>query len=243
MNKQPIKPTTITGLLALNYAIFLQVTNGMCPKETIESVKASYLENLVKIQVVLGGMKRDFSSIRAHLDRVKDAYDNKEQVVQFMNFMKSELHDIEYPAVNRLYKFNQEKQALDVIEVPADGSSKFVATELGDQVYSREFWQDCLQTNEASHGNRRIFDEDIIGAAKNFLVGPCGVWRNKAILAETQSFPTFEELKESILNQSQEKDMILYVVYEDTKREYASDFTVTSESPLYVWRGSFLDKQ
>lgn len=243
MNKQTIEPTTITGLLALNYAIFLQVTNGMCPKENIESVKASYLENLVKIQVVLGGMKRDFCTIREHLDTVKDVHDNKESVMEFAAFMKSELHDIEYPTVNRVYKLNGEKQTFDVTEEPSNGSSKFVTNKLGDQVYSREFWQDCLQTNEASHGNRRIFDEEIIRAAKNFLVGPCGAWRDKAILAETQSFPTLEELKESILKQSQEKDMILYVVYEDTKREYGPDFKVTSESPLYVWRGSFLDKQ
>lgn len=243
MTKQTIEPTTIAGLLALNYAIFLQVTNGMCPKENIESVKASYLKNLVQIQVALGGMKRDFCSIRDHLDRVKDAHDNKESIAEFANFMKSELHDIEYPTVNRVYKLNGEKQAFDVIEEPADKSSKFVTNTLEDQVYSREFWQHCLQTNEPSHGKQHIFDEDIIEAAKNFLVGPCGAWRNKAILAETQSFPTLEELKESILNQSQERDMILYVVYEDTKREYSPDFKVTSESPLYVWRGSFLDKQ
>jgi hypothetical protein len=163
-----------------------------------------------------------------------------------MDFMKSELHDIEYPAVNRLYKFNQEKQGLDVIQVPADGSSKFINNELGDEVYSREFWQDCIQTNYSysTDSGKPIFDEDIIGAAKNFLVGPCGAWRNKAILAKTQNFSSLEALKESILKQAREKDMILYSVYEDVKREYEQNsFTVISESPLYVWRGAFLDKE
>lgn len=237
-------PITVTGYLARNHAIFLQVANGLCPKESIESAKATYLENLDKIQVALGNMKRNFCSIQEHFDRVKAAYDSKEEVLKFMDFMKSELHDIEYPAVNRLYKFNQEKQGLDVIEVPADGSSKFVNNELGNEEYSREFWQDCIQTNYTTHGVKGIFDEDIIGAAKNFLVGPCGAWRNKAILAETQTSSSFEALKESILKQAQEKDMILYGVYEDVKREYDQEsFKVISETPLYAWRGAFLDKQ
>jgi hypothetical protein len=246
MSEQTTQPITVTGYLARNHAIFLQVANGLCPAESIESAKATYLENLDKIQVVLGNFKRNFCSIQEHYDRVKDAYDNREQVVEFMNFMKSELHDIEHPAVDRLYKFNQEKQGFDVIEVPTDGSSKFVNTKLGDEVYSREFWQDCIQTNysHSTHSGKVIFDEDIIGAAKNFLVGPCGAWRNKAILAETQNFSSLEALKESILKQAQEKDMILYNVYEDVKREYdQGTFNVISESPLYVWRGAFLDKQ
>lgn len=247
MNTPLTPPTSIAGLLALNYAIFLQTANGIYTQEAKEYAKKTYQQTLETILNILGvDAKHLNSAINQHLNIIKEVNDNKECVLDFMNYVKAELHDIKYPRVDRLYTFNSEKQAIEVTEVPPDETTRAVTENLEDQIYSKEHWQECLQSNIDTNGikgDRYIFDEDIIGAAKNFFVGPCGAWRNKALLAGTQNFSSLEELKETILKQSQEKDMMLYMVYETVKREYASDWTIQNERPMFVWRGVFLDKE
>lgn len=74
-----------------------------------------------------------------------------------------------------------------------------------------------------------IFDEDIINAAKGFMVGPVGIFRNKCVAAIVgKSFKSLEELKADILVNSALRDMVLYMVYE--------------KAGQYFWRGVFVDK-
>ena len=82
------------------------------------------------------------------------------------------------------------------------------------------------------------------------MTGPVGIQRKKAIAAESRTYDSLEELKESILTEVKEKDMILYMTFTvehaDPRDISLSSFTVTENYPKitrYVWRGVFLDKE
>ncbi len=89
-----------------------------------------------------------------------------------------------------------------------------------------EYWgksyTETLETNI-------VLDEEIIAAAKGFMVGPVGLFRNKAVAAETQRFDNIHEMKIFIINlQCKTKDMVLYETYE--------------RNGVYYWRGAFVKK-
>jgi hypothetical protein len=183
----------------------------------------------------------------------------KETVSKVFETVKTDLEDIKYPKFNRIYKLNKENFKLDVtVEPVTDPTCAIFREPIGLETYTREQWLETLesQTSAFPEGSFKdqisIFDEDIISAAKNFLLGPCGAWRNKPLLAETRTFDSLEELKENILNEAREKDMVLYRVYSYEKIEI--DWNVGPPKTLeeiqnrpkttqYAWRGVFLDKE
>lgn len=172
---------------------------------------------------------------------------------EFIDVIKSNIHDIEYPKVNRVYKINPQAENLfDVTIEPVAEPTRAISNDIEDQIYPREVWQECMDkfVNDVPfggvnlrNGTKIIFDEDIIAAAYTFMLGPVTALRKKAIVAETLRFPSFEELKEHILNEAKDKDMLLYMVCEDTHKTYGEDLTVINERPVFIWRGAFLDKE
>ena len=142
------------------------------------------------------------------------------------------------------------KSDLDNIE-----SSRDLKREpIGQEVYTRELWQEIIINQgplitfgETCVSDQTIFfDEDIIAAAKNFLLGPCGAWRDKALIAETRKFDSLEKLKENILNEAEKKDMVLYKTYTTEKVEFELETFKMKDRPrgtLYYWGGAFLDKE
>jgi hypothetical protein len=167
---------------------------------------------------------------------------------EFVDAIKAELHDIEYPKVNRVYRIDPSAQnmfdvALETVENPICAITRTHPHE--NQEYTKECWEETTRLHQDKDPTSKfIFDEDIIAAAKNFMVGPVTLWRSKPVVSETQRYPSFEDLKESILKQAQDKDMVLYMTYETTHKKYAPDYIeVLEERPVFVWRGAFLDKE
>lgn len=181
--------------------------------------------------------------------------------------VRATLDDIEYPKVNRVYKINLDNpepgKLFDVIEEPVEEPTKAVSRELEDQNFTREEWEEAIRNQRASYSNvfehsnedhDVFFDEDIIAAAKGFMLGPVSIQRNRGISAETYKFPALAELKNFVLNvMCKNKDMILYTTFTqevtdwtgvDSKNKGSFEFIeklpkVTS----YVFRGVFLDKE
>ena len=94
-------------------------------------------------------------------------------------------------------------------------------------------------------------DEDILNAAKGFFTGPVGIFRGQMVCAESKNFSTLEELKEYILNDCKERDMVLYMIFATERKGFGDVdfFNLSVEEqqkiptlPLYVWRGTFVDK-
>lgn len=171
-------------------------------------------------------------------------------VSEFASSVTAVLDDIKDPKVARDYKLNlatPNKFSVEeepITEAEREDFKRKFSREIGDVNYSKEEWREIVITyNDIS--NRLIFDEDIIAAAKNFMVGPVTAWNNKAVVAHTLRFPSFEALKQSVLDQAREKDMILYLTYETTHKTLgpAPDYEVVSEAPAFIWRGAFLDKE
>lgn len=73
-----------------------------------------------------------------------------------------------------------------------------------------------------------VTDDEIISMAQGFMVGPCGLYKGKAIMAVTQRFDSLAEMKIFLKVQCKTQDMILYMTFE--------------RNGSYYWRGAFLDK-
>lgn len=186
--------------------------------------------------------------------KIEQPIDDNEVAEDFATQVKREFDDLEYPKVNRVYKLNLEKESkFDVIVEPVPEPTKAIFTNLDDQNYTREDWHEILVTHVAEKYDL-IFDEDIIAAAKAFMVGPVSVQRNKAICAETQSFVSLEEMKIFLLNvQCKTKDMVLYMTYKNDVVDYSKVDSTNKHSFEYInslpkitryfWRGVFLDRE
>jgi len=95
-------------------------------------------------------------------------------------------------------------------------------------------------------------DEEIVNAAKGFMVGPVGIFRNKAVVAETQVYPNIYEMRTFLINaQCKTKDMVLYITYTQDRQDFGNrdPFKMTPEEidnapmvKVYCWRGAFVDK-
>jgi hypothetical protein len=73
-----------------------------------------------------------------------------------------------------------------------------------------------------------IMEDDIINAAKGFMVGPVGLFRNKIVEACVQKFDNLAEMHIFLFVQCKTKDMVLYMTYE--------------QGGKYFFRGSFVDQ-
>lgn len=178
--------------------------------------------------------------------------------------VKASLNDIEYPKVNRVYKINPEADGgFDIIEEPVEEPTKAICTELEDQNFTREEWQEVITNSRSSYStvfersneeHGVFFDEDIIAAAKGFMIGPVSIQRKKSIVAETYKFPTLAELKIFVLNvMCKNKDMILYTTFTQETPDWTGvdstnkgSFEFIEKLPKvtnYVFRGVFLDRE
>lgn len=257
----------IDKLAHVNLVIFQHMAGGQYgsyDEESNKQARNAYLRNFKEIKEILGlgGYRTD--SLVSHIELLKGIEDNKQTVEEFNEAIKAQLEDIQYPKANRVYKINLDTERkfvkFDVIEEIVEDPKRAIYQEpIGLETHTRERWLEVITGGPVWHRDdpgfvdqqNIILDEDIISAAKNFMLGPCGAWRNKALLAETRTFGSLEELKESILNESQEKDMVLYKVYSYEKVEI--DWNIGPPKTLeeiqnrpkttqYAWRGAFLDK-
>lgn len=68
----------------------------------------------------------------------------------------------------------------DVSEEKLETPERRIFSDLEDQIYSREEWQDAVKDFAPEWGHdKNIFDEDIISAACAFMVGPVSIQRKK----------------------------------------------------------------
>ena len=261
MNEEQLK--YIDKLAHVNLVIFQHMAGGQYgsyDEETNSQARNAYLRNFKEIKKLLGSGSYKTDSLVSHIELLKGIEDNKETVEEFSEAIKAQLEDIQYPKVNRVYKVNvQAETKFDIIEeIVKDPRQAIYREPIGMEPYTREQWLEVVEGgsvlqryNLGCNDETLILDEDIISAAKNFMLGPCGAWRNKALLAETRTFSSLEELKENILKESQEKDMVLYKVYTYEKVEI--DWNVGPPKTLeeiqnrpktiqYAWRGAFVDK-
>lgn len=180
----------------------------------------------------------------------------------FQGLVKTELDDIEYPKVNRVYKVNTDtKELFDVVEELVEEPTKAIYTELENDQYTRESWQEII-SSRSTHSDlfahikieNTFFDEDIISAAKGFMIAPVGVQRNKGVMADTFAFPSLEEMKIFILNvMCKTNDMFLYMMYTREITDFSGVRSPNTCSFEYIeklpkktehcLRGVFLDKQ
>jgi hypothetical protein len=261
MNEEQLK--YIDKLAHVNLIIFQHMAGGQYgsyDEESNNQARNAYLRNFKEIKKLLGAGSYQTDSLVSHIELLKGIEDNKEAVEEFSEAIKAQLEDIQYPKVNRVYKVNvQAETKFDIIEeIVKDPRQAIYREPIGMEPYTREQWLEVVEGgsvlqryNLGCKDETLILDEDIISAAMNFMLGPCGAWRNKALLAETRTFSSLEELKENILKESQEKDMVLYKVYTFEKVEI--DWNVGPPKTLeeiqnrpktiqYAWRGAFVDK-
>lgn len=261
MNEEQLK--YIDKLAHVNLVIFQHMAGGQYgsyDEESNNQARNAYLRNFKEIKKLLGVGTYRTDSLVSHIELLKGIEDAKQTVQEFGETIKAQLEDIQYPKVNRVYKVNvQAETKFDIIEeIVKDPTQAIYREPIGMEPYTREQWLEVVEGgsvlqryNLGCKDETLILDEDIISAAKNFMLGPCGAWRNKALLAETRTFSSLEELKENILKESQEKDMVLYKVYTFEKVEI--DWNVGPPKTLeeiqnrpkttqYAWRGAFVDK-
>lgn len=180
-----------------------------------------------------------------------DLPENKQLVDTFFDTIKSDTEDLEWHKTDRVYVLNKEEGKYDVVKEKLETPERRIFSELEDETHSIEEWQDVVKdfTPEWGH-DKNIFDEDIISAAYAFMVGPVGIQRKKVIAAESRKYSSLEELKQDILTEAKEKDMVLYMTYAyqvaDPRDINKYSFKVTENYPkitMYCWRGVFLDKE
>ena len=257
----------IDKLAHVNLVIFQHMAGGQYgsyDEESNKQARNAYLRNFKEITKLLGTSTYKTDSLVSHIELLKGIEDNKQTVEEFKDEIKIQLEDIQYPKANRVYKINLDAESnlvkFDVIEEIVEDPRQAIYREpIGLEPNTRERWLEAITggpvwlRDDPGFVDQQniILDEDIISAAKNFLLGPCGAWRNKALLAETRTFGSLEELKESILKEAREKDMVLYKVYTYEKVEI--DWNIGPPKTLeeiqnrpkttqYAWRGAFLDK-
>lgn len=262
MNEEQLKQAS--KLAHLNLVLFYQMAAGhygSYNEESNKQIRDKYAKTFNEMSKILGLDKTyQTQSLIHQIERNNEDIQNQEIVSSLKNTIKLVLDDIQYPKVNRVYKVNPEAESkFDVIEEIVENPKRAIYREpIGMETYTRERWLEVVDQRPVWHredpgfvDQTLILDEDIISAAKNFMLGPCGAWRNKALMAETRTFDSLEELKENILKESQEKDMVLYKVYSYEKVEI--DWIIGPPKTLeeiknrpktiqYAWRGAFVDK-
>ena len=156
-------------------------------------------------------------------------------VTPLLNFIGAEMEQINNDI--------SEGNAVDPINVPDVTKEEWLEYIEGRKVFYKEHhedWQKYYDEKKQegkdssfhpeSIETKIVLDEEIVAAAKGFMTGPVGLFRNKMVAAETQRFDNIHEMKIFIINmQCKTKDMVLYETYE--------------RNGVYYWRGAFVDKQ
>jgi hypothetical protein len=195
-------------------------------KEFVSS--CSYLQMLAKQAISLTGYYKNLSGI----PRAYYAPEELEGDVQSV----AELVDVELTTINKQIEEGNNANPISVDDITKD---EWLETmEKFKDRYKREYTEDTKTYEEGPKAEwmtppietNILLDDDIINAAKGFMVGPVGLFRNKAVEAETQKFDSLYEMQIFLLNvQCRTKDMVLYMTFERNGK--------------YFWRGSFVHRQ
>ena len=189
-----------------------------------------------------------------------DGRTDEEIVAQFQVMLKKALEDNLHPEYDKILTMNKDGTITAKFEKKADRYAPLTDPEfkIPSDSYSREEWQERMTGHfskefQETFGNSDIiFDDEIIALATGFMVGPVSAQRGKAIMAETKTFSSFEELKETIIKLAQEKDMFLYMTF---KQETIDTTGLAAFAPSdeereklpkkisYLWRGYCFDKE
>ena len=245
----------ISTLLSCNQTMFMQMANGEygdLNSDFNKGAVSSYLKNNKNIEKLVGILTlHKADALLDYSKQVEALENNKELVSNFFDTIKSDADNLEWHKTDRVYVLNKEEGKYDVIEEKLEAPERRIFSELEDDTYSKEEWQDSIKDFAPEWGHdKNIFDEDIISAAYAFMVGPVGIQRKKVIAAESRKYSSLEELKQDILTEAKEKDMVLYMTYAyqvaDPRDINKYSFKVTENYPkitMYCWRGAFLDKE
>lgn len=250
MNNEQLE--LVDSLLRSNQMIFNLMATGEYGKITDKNninARDMYTENQNKINDILGIREmHKTKAVNAWIEQCQEIRDSKEDVCKFMHTIKNDVDSLTWNKTERVYKVNKDEGKLDVIEENLETPVPRIISELEDMNYTRGEWEDTVKDFDLHYGQGdNFFDEDIIAAAKAFMVGPVSVQNQKAIAAESRTFNSLETLKENILAEAKEKDMVLYLTSTYEKLEFhEGTFKVIEDGPKqtkYVWRGVFLDNE
>jgi hypothetical protein len=242
MSPQQASEQVVT-LLEENRRYFLYMSAGPLTQEIHEATKIEYLQNHQKIKDMIG-----LTSRNEYLKYLEDHASNKEAVSGFFDTVKLDLDDIVNPTVDKVYKMRPDGTAEVSLEKVTNPIP--VTEEIKDHPYTRTEWETAILSHKNTSINL-IFDNDIISVAKQFMVGPLTAYQNKAILAETESFHSLQELKDWVLTESQTKDMILYMVLDTDVTDFggrdpfsytAAELAALPKKKKYMWRGKLVDR-
>jgi hypothetical protein len=238
-------------LLRSNKMMFDLMATGEYGKITEQSnrnARDMYTENQDRINDILGIREmHKTKAVNSWIEQCQEIINNKEDVCKFMHTIKNDVDDLEWGKTTRTYKVNKEGK-FDVIDEKLETPVRRIFSQLEDMNYTRAEWEDTVKDFAPEHGHKdNFFDDDIIAAAKAFMVGPVSVQNQKAIAAESRTFNSLEALKESILAEAKVKDMVLFLTFTYEKLEFdETTFKFIEDGPKqikYVWRGVFLDKE
>jgi hypothetical protein len=117
---------------------------------------------------------------------------------------------------------------------------------------TKEEWVKSNEQRKSYKEIKEFVDEDILNAAKGFMVGPVGIFRGKIVAAESQVFEDIHEMKIFLLNvQCKTKDMVLYMTYTTERTDFGGKDSLSfsceelqklPKVPVYCFRGKFVDK-
>jgi len=189
-----------------------------------------------------------------------DARTDEEIVAQFQEMLKKALEDNLHPEYDKVLTMNKDGTITAQLEKKVDRYAPLTDPEfeIPSETHTREEWQERMAGHfstefQLKFGNSEIiFDDEIIALAKGFMHGPLGAQRGKAIMAETKTFSSFEELKETITKLAQEKDMFLYMTFkqETVNMTVLDAFALSDEEreklprkTSYIWRGYCFEKE
>lgn len=194
-------------------------------KEFINS--CNYLQMLAKQAIALTGYYKNLSGVsRAHY-----APEELEGDVQDV----AELVDFELTTINKQIEEGNNANPISVDDITKN--EWLEAMEKFKDRYKREYTEGKKTYEEGPKAEwmtkptetNIILNDDIINAAKGFMVGPVGLFRNKAVEAETQKFDSLAEMQIFLLNvQCKTKDMVMYMTFEQNGK--------------YFWRGKFVNR-
>jgi len=101
------------------------------------------------------------------------------------------------------------------------------------QIYedSKKFWDESVDKtwHIEPKENKILVDDEIVNIASGFMLGPVGLFRNKAVEAVSQQFDNIHEMRTFLWIQSKTKDMVLYMCFEQDGKCF--------------FRGNFVDKR
>jgi len=193
---------------------------------------------------------------------MNEEQENKEYVESFISTVTKELTTIkdEYLSSEKIKIVNKDNIPVGETYPNTTKEQWLKCTNGIVESYNKEFAEreEFVKTNPDVEfplpilASNVFIDEEIVNAAKGFMVGPVGMFRNKPVVAESQVYPNIHELRTFLLNfQCKNKDMVLYMTYTQDRQDFGNKdpFKMTPEErenapmvKVHCWRGAFVDK-